>query len=107
MKKLLFVIAIASSAFLVSCGSTSKRLIRNLAEIFDKFRLRYKISIKRRYPLRKDLFLIRVYRDSLEKYYEFIGFSNKYKLKKLKKILGNKWGRQDLNLRGEVPNLEY
>lgn len=73
----------------VSCGSTSERLIKNLAEIFDKFRLRYKISVKIREPLRKNLFLIRVYRDSLEDYKKMIGFSNPYKLQKLNKILNN------------------
>lgn len=73
----------------VSCGSTSERLIKNLAEIFDKSRLRYKISVKIRAPLRKNLFLIRVYRDSLEDYKKTIGFSNPYKLQKLNKILNN------------------
>lgn len=76
----------------VSCGSTSERLIKNLAQIFDKFGLRYKISIKKREPKRKNLFLIRVYRNSLQDYNKIIGFSNKYKLEKLKKILENKWG---------------
>jgi hypothetical protein len=76
----------------VSCGSTSERLIKNLSQIFDKFGLGYKISVKKREPLRKNLFLIRVYRDSLKNYNKSIGFSNDYKLKKLKKILENKWG---------------
>lgn len=73
----------------VSCGSTSERLIINLSEIFDKFGIKYKISIKKREPLRKNLFLIRVYRDSLENYKDIIGFSNPYKSKKLRVILKN------------------
>ena len=73
----------------VSCGCTSERLIRNLAEIFDKFDIKYKITLKKREPLRKNLFLIRVYRASLEKYKKTIGFSNPYKLQKLNSILKN------------------
>lgn len=71
----------------IACGSTSERLIKNLAEIFDKFQIEYKITMKKRKPLRKDLFLIRTNRKSLDNFHKYIGFSNPYKLEKLKKIL--------------------
>lgn len=71
----------------VSCGCTSRRLMKNLAAILDKFDLKYKWSVKKREPLRRDLYLIRIYRNSLESYHKIIGFSNKYKLKSLEKIL--------------------
>lgn len=71
----------------VSCGCTSKMLIKNLTEIFDKFEIRYKLTKRKREPNRRDLFLVRVYRDSLERYKDLIGFSNEYKSIALKKIL--------------------
>lgn len=71
----------------VSCGVVSKGLIKNLAQILDKFNLKYKLSTKIREPLRRNLFLIRIYRNSLDKYYNLIGFSNLYKLEALKRII--------------------
>jgi len=71
----------------VSCGVVSEGLIKNLTQIFDKFNIKYKFSIKKREPLRRNLFLVRVYRDSLNKYYLFFGFSNLYKLEALEKII--------------------
>lgn len=77
----------------VSCASISERLIKNLLEIFDKFGLKYKFSIRiRNNTPQKDLFLVRVYRGSLEDYYNLFGFSNNYKLDKLKWILNKKDG---------------
>jgi hypothetical protein len=70
----------------VSCASISEKLIKNLMEIFDIFNIEYKYSIKER-KNRKDLFLVRVHRKSLEKYKKVIGFNNEYKLVKLNKIL--------------------
>ncbi len=70
----------------VSCACTSKELIKNLAKIFDIYGLKYKISLKKRLN-RKDLYLIRVYRNSLEDYNSFIGFSNKYKQDDLNSLL--------------------
>nr|AQS31720.1 hypothetical protein [uncultured archaeon]AQS31822.1 hypothetical protein [uncultured archaeon] len=90
----------------VSCGCVSEQLIKNLGRIFDRFGIRYKMSRKIREPKRKDLFLVRVYRESLKDYFGLIGFSNRYKFDALNKILEGRWGRQDLNLRREVPNLE-
>ena len=71
----------------VSFGVVSEGLIKNLAQILDKFNLKYKLSTKIREPLRRNLFLIRIYRNSLDKYYTLIGFSNLYKLEALKKII--------------------
>ncbi len=71
----------------VSCGCTSEKLILNLAEIYDKFKIIYKLTRKKRMPERKDLFLIRVKKESLIDYFNLFGFSNKYKLDSLKKCL--------------------
>ena len=70
----------------VSCACISQELIHNLTEIFDKYSLKYKLTRKEREG-RHTLFLVRVYRESLEKYKELIGFSNLHKLNSLNKIL--------------------
>ncbi|MDP1729049.1 MAG: LAGLIDADG family homing endonuclease [archaeon] len=69
-----------------SCACISKRLIHNLISIFDFFKIKYKLTEKVR-KNRKKLFLVRVYRESLNNYFEIMGFSNPYKLKALKQIL--------------------
>lgn len=76
----------------VSCAVVSENLIKSLAQILDLFGLRYKLTKKKRVPPQKDIFLIRIYRDSLEKYHELFGFSNKYKLESLNKIINKKNG---------------
>ena len=68
----------------------SQDLIKNLRDIFDFFDIKYKFSIKVFKIKRKDGHLVRVYRDSLEKYNYLFGFSNKYKQEKLNKILNNR-----------------
>ncbi len=73
----------------VSCACISKNLIINLSNIFDKFGIRYKLSIRKREGNRKDLYLIRVYRNSLKDYNKIISFANKYKFDKLQKIIKN------------------
>lgn len=70
----------------VSCACISKRLIKNLTEIFDLFNIKYKLSIRIRAG-RKKLYLVRVYRESLEGYLKIIGFSNDYKLIAINKII--------------------
>lgn len=70
----------------VSCGCVSKELIGNLTDIFNKLGISYKVS-KRIKEGRRDLFLIRVPKGGLRKYHKLIGFSNPYKLNKLKQIL--------------------
>ena len=74
----------------VSCASISERLLKNLLEIYDKFGLKYKFSLRVKDLPQKNLFLVRVYRDSLERYLELFGFSNTYKLEKLKWILNKR-----------------
>ena len=76
----------------VSCASISERLIKNLLEIFDKFELKYKFSIRIKKLPQKNIFLVRVYRCSLEDYRDLFGFANKYKFDKLKWILNKKNG---------------
>jgi len=68
----------------------SENLIKNLRDIFDFFNIKYKFSIKIFKVKRKDGHLVRVYRDSLEKYNFLFGFSNKYKQEKLNKIFNNR-----------------
>lgn len=71
----------------VGCGSTSKELISNLEDIFNKFGIESKRSVKMRTPLRKNLHLIRIGKKNLRSFYEEIGFSNPYKLNSVKEIL--------------------
>ena len=75
----------------VACGVISKRLIENLSDIFSIVNLNSKITIRIR-PCRRDLYLLRVPKKSLEIYYKNIGFSNLRKEKKLLGIIGNKSG---------------
>jgi hypothetical protein len=70
----------------VSCACISERLIKNLTQIFDLLSIRYKWSEKRNQN-KQTLFLVRVYRDSLESYLMNIGFSNPYKLTSSRNIL--------------------
>ena len=76
----------------VSVACISEGLIKDMAKILNKYNLRYKLSKKLREG-RQILYLIRVYRDSLEKYAKLIGFSNFYKAEALRKIL-NKSNRK-------------
>jgi len=77
----------------VSCACISEKLINNLTQIFDRLKIKYKLTTKIREG-RQKLFLVRVYSESLENYLENIGFSNKYKLESLRKIL-KKHNRKD------------
>lgn len=70
----------------VSCACISKELINNLARVFDQYGIRYKLTEKQREG-RNILYLVRVYRDGLEKYKELIGFSNSHKIRSLNKII--------------------
>ena len=72
----------------VSCGCISERLIKNILDIFDAFGIKYKFSERIRNG-RRNLFLVRVYRESLSDYAKIIGFSNRYKRERLQKII--KW----------------
>ena len=71
----------------VSCGSISKNLIADVAKIFTKFDIIYTRSKRNAKNNQKELYLIRVRKQSLQKYLEIIGFSNPRKLNKLKAIL--------------------
>lgn len=70
----------------VSCACISRVLINDLIYIFRKYNLTYKLTERKREG-KRPLFLVRVYRDSLEKYKELIGFSNQHKINSLNKIL--------------------
>lgn len=85
----------------VSCACTSKSLIKNLTGIFDILNIKYKLSERTREGRHK-LFLIRVYKKSLKKYFNYIGFSNKYKSDALKRIIMGPLGFEP-RLRGPKP----
>ena len=74
----------------VSCACVSKELINNLVNIFERYGLKYKLTEKHR-DGKNILFLVRVYRDSLERYKEKIGFSNNHKIVSINKIINNNY----------------
>jgi hypothetical protein len=69
-----------------SFACASEKLIKDLTLILDSLGIKYKLSKKVREG-RHDLFLVRIYRESLQNYLDLIGFSNKYKLKALENII--------------------
>ncbi|MBI2508279.1 hypothetical protein HYV89_04990 [Candidatus Woesearchaeota archaeon] len=71
----------------LSLGVTSKPLILNFEDILSKFDIQYKLTIRKRDSTRKDLFLCRIHRVSLELYRDLFGFSNPRKMNGLLNIL--------------------
>jgi IS30 family transposase len=70
------------------CACISKKLIDNLSAIFTKFGLSITRTINIRGGNRRPLYYVRVRRESLRKYHNFISFSNEYKHKAIIRILG-------------------
>lgn len=75
------------SNYNIITACTSEKLIDNLAEILDIFRIAYSRKIISRGAPRKDLHKITIFRRSLEDYRLSIGFSNESKKIKLQKVL--------------------
>ncbi len=69
------------------CACISKDLINNLADIFTKYGLEITRRMVKRGGNRRDLYYVRVRRQSLNDYEKLISFSNKYKIKALNNIL--------------------